>query len=164
MLDLTDLCREKGRTAAYSVTPELETLSYRFGSFPVIEKEPARFQIENLGDGKIRIGGSAAVTVRIPCARCLEPVRFRLEMEPELEIALDDSAYIREKYFLDTDLMIHDEALLIWPEQVLCCSDCKGLCKKCGANLNLGPCSCDQTVLDPRMAKVLDIFNNYKEV
>ncbi len=163
MLDLTEVIREKGKAAEYSFTPELETLSYRFGSFPVVDKETARIRIENLGDQKLSISLRAVLKTEIPCARCLEPVCCRLTVEPELTIASDDRDYMKGSC-LDTDLLIHDEALLVWPENVLCRSDCKGLCKKCGANLNLGPCGCDQTELDPRMAKVLDIFNNNKEV
>ena len=33
----------------------------------------------------------------------------------------------------------------------LCREDCKGLCARCGRNLNLGPCSCGKEI-DPRFA------------
>ena len=33
----------------------------------------------------------------------------------------------------------------------LCRDDCKGLCDRCGANLNEGPCSC-KAEKDPRLA------------
>mgnify|MGYP004732608711 CR=1 FL=1 len=61
---------------------------------------------------------------------------------------------------VDTDQLVHDEALLVWPERVLCKEDCKGLCPVCGKNQNLGFCGCDTTQRDPRMAKILDIFSN----
>lgn len=31
-------------------------------------------------------------------------------------------------------------------------------------NQNLGSCDCDTTVRDPRMAKILDIFNNGRKI
>ena len=56
------------------------------------------------------------------------------------------------------------EILMNWPMQVLCKEDCKGLCPSCGANLNLTTCDCDSTDLDPRMAKIRDVFSKFKEV
>ena len=48
---------------------------------------------------------------------------------------------------------------------VLCKEDCKGLCQGCGANLNIEACSCnesanDEEIIDPRFAKLKDIFKN----
>ena len=42
--------------------------------------------------------------------------------------------------------------------------DCKGICRRCGANLNLSECQCPKTEPDPRMAAIQDIFNKFKEV
>ena len=37
-------------------------------------------------------------------------------------------------------------------------------CPKCGTNLNLATCDCEQGELDPRMAQFQDVFNKFKEV
>ena len=65
---------------------------------------------------------------------------------------------------LDTNELAKSEILLHWPMKILCKDDCKGLCSKCGADLNYEECGCDRTVLDPRMAAIQDIFNKFKEV
>ena len=65
---------------------------------------------------------------------------------------------------LDVDQLIFGEILVSWPMKVLCREDCKGICKRCGANLNLTECQCPKTELDPRMAAIQDIFNQFKEV
>ena len=39
----------------------------------------------------------------------------------------------------------------------------EGLCIKCGKNLNEGSCNCDTFVPDPRMTRILDIYNANKE-
>ncbi|MCD7745879.1 MAG: DUF177 domain-containing protein [Lachnospiraceae bacterium] len=163
MLDLTDVILNDGKTVQYEIFPEMDMLSYRFGSFPVTEKQPGTLEVENTGDHKLIVSGEIELEVEIPCARCLEGVSRRLKIRPELDLDLKENDYI-EGYYLNVDQLIHDEALLVWPERVLCRDDCRGLCIKCGKNLNLGACSCTQTDLDPRMAKVLDIFSNYKEV
>ena len=54
------------------------------------------------------------------------------------------------------------EILVNWPMKTLCTEACKGICKKCGTNLNHSSCTCDTVELDPRMAKIRDIFNNTK--
>ncbi|MDY5613643.1 MAG: DUF177 domain-containing protein, partial [Dysosmobacter sp.] len=43
--------------------------------------------------------------------------------------------------------------------KTLCSEDCKGLCPRCGADLNLGPCSCKKEV-DPRLAALAKLLEN----
>ena len=45
---------------------------------------------------------------------------------------------------------IRDYALLALPMKKLCSEDCKGLCSKCGKNLNEGTCNCKDEKIDPR--------------
>ena len=43
----------------------------------------------------------------------------------------------------------------------LCRDDCRGLCPRCGANLNDGPCSCEPEA-DPRFAALQRLLNDNK--
>ena len=43
--------------------------------------------------------------------------------------------------------------------KTLCSEDCKGLCSRCGADLNLGPCSCKKEI-DPRLAALAKLLEN----
>lgn len=159
MTDLTDVLLNDGKTVHYEVALALASFSYRFGDFKVKKSSPISLTVENLGERKLLVKGEVSVEVWIPCARCLEPVASELDIQFENELEADDRDYI-EGYSLDVDQLVHDEALLVWPERVLCREDCKGLCSTCGQNLNDGSCSCGPTDLDPRMAKILDIFKN----
>ena len=87
---------------------------------------------------------------------------MKTSSEEKLE-QLDENNYIAG-YQLDVDALIADEMVLQWPLKVLCKEDCKGICTVCGKNLNEQECECDRTVLDPRMAAFLDIFEQFKEV
>ena len=60
---------------------------------------------------------------------------------------------------LDLDEFIYQEIQLFLPQKMLCKEDCKGLCQKCGANLNDGPCDCKKDV-DPRMAALLQLLDD----
>ena len=53
---------------------------------------------------------------------------------------------------LNVAAVLWEEFLLAAPVKPLCREDCKGLCPKCGANLNQGDCGCDKDRLDPRLA------------
>ncbi len=51
---------------------------------------------------------------------------------------------------LDTDSLFRDDILTELPSKLLCKDDCKGLCFKCGKNLNEGRCGCVMSEPDPR--------------
>ena len=42
----------------------------------------------------------------------------------------------------------------------LCDENCKGLCERCGANLNKAPCSCVTEKIDPRLAVLKQLLQN----
>ena len=53
---------------------------------------------------------------------------------------------------IDIADMIRDTILAAQPLNNICSSDCRGLCPKCGADLNKGDCGCDRFIPDPRLA------------
>ena len=186
MLNLTDVLLDDKRIET-EVPIGADRLEFSFGSFPVTDKTPVSLSVEKDRQGHLVIEGHSSVKVEIPCDRCLESVTVPLELdfretvpagavagpervqtEPADEDEDDESAfdpdYILEGYHLDVDKLLFGEALLNWPSRVLCKEDCKGLCPVCGQNLNHGDCGCERKALDPRMAKVLDIFSKFKEV
>lgn len=163
MVDLTDVILTEGKKSVYTAELGLDSLSYAAGDFQIKDKSPVKLTVENKGSRKFEFSVETVLNVMIPCARCLKPVVRRLEIQTSYETELDENEYI-DGYNLDVDQLIHDESLLVWPERVLCREDCKGLCDICGHDLNDGPCGCEHTEADPRMAKILDIFNKFKEV
>lgn len=54
--------------------------------------------------------------------------------------------------FIDITELIRETILLSEPLNHICSPDCRGLCIKCGANLNKTECGCDRHVIDPRLA------------
>ena len=78
--------------------------------------------------------------------------------EKEAEVRNDDlnvSIYDGEKIDL-TDL-VREQILLDLPTQILCREDCKGLCQKCGANLNEVNCNCAENETDPRWSALKNL-------
>ena len=173
-MNLTDVILNDGKVLRTKEPLSIETFEFPFGSFPITKKSLLDLTVTNAGDQKLHLSGGISLEVEIPCARCLDPVptplQIRFDLEEDMQLseeariqALDESYYLHG-YNLDVDKLVCGEALLCWPSRVLCRENCAGLCKVCGQNLNRKTCDCDRTDLDPRMAKIRDIFSMYKEV
>ena len=52
---------------------------------------------------------------------------------------------------------VRDYATLSIPMKQLCKDECKGLCYKCGKNLNEGECSCTVQEMDDRWKPLIDL-------
>ena len=103
-----------------------------------------------------------SVTVKVKyetaCARCAEPVCSELEISFEKDIASGDVSHDSDDYIfiedqkLDLTAPVEEQLMLEMPSKTLCREDCRGLCPKCGKNLNEGACSCPAHEPDPRLA------------
>lgn len=143
-------------------------------AYPVIEKDDISLVLTNLSNKKVKVEIEGRVVLKAQCDRCLEDVPVTISFSDEDEIDFNETEEDRIKnlnevnylngYDLDVDKLVCEEILLGFPMKVLCQNECKGICKVCGANLNLGDCGCDRTEPDPRMSVIRDIFNNFKEV
>ncbi|MBQ1415892.1 MAG: DUF177 domain-containing protein, partial [Selenomonas sp.] len=71
----------------------------------------------------------------------------------------DDSVNVFSGDLLDIEDMVRDTLLAAQSLSNICKPDCKGLCPKCGHNLNEGDCGCDRFVPDPRMAALQQLLN-----
>jgi uncharacterized protein len=100
------------------------------------------------------------------CDRCAGDVKKHYSFElnkivvPKLENENDDydDYIVVENNVLDLDDLIYQEIQLFLPTKMLCKEDCKGLCPKCGKNLNYEKCDCKKDV-DPRMEALLQLLD-----
>ncbi|BBF42875.1 clustered with ribosomal protein L32p [Lachnospiraceae bacterium KM106-2] len=174
LVNLSKIMSTKGKVEHILAPLELKTFQQEGTDYAFGEVNPVELTITHLGDKRVSIEASTNLTVLIPCSRCLDDVetKFDIHVSKELDFnesdedrikELDEANYVKG-FDLDVDQMIYDEILIDFPISVLCKEDCKGFCNVCGMNLNHGTCSCESTSLDPRMAAIRDIFNNFKEV
>lgn len=105
--------------------------------------------------------GNLHVGVEDECYRCLTSVMRDVPIEVEELYAYPSSKTsefgIGDDAILDLAPLVRAEAIIADARGVLCRPDCKGLCPTCGANLNLGPCEC-QDEIDPRLAKLKELL------
>ena len=168
LINLSKLLSGDQERLTEQVTLEMETFANGLEEFPVTGKSSFPLTITKIGTDKFLIEGETVVTMEIPCNRCLEPVTVDIPLPICREYDKNDTEEESEEeelivgYNLDTEQLIYCEILVNWPMKTLCTEACKGICKKCGANLNHSSCTCDTVELDPRMAKIRDIFNSGK--
>lgn len=100
------------------------------------------------------------------CDRCAEEIKkdFSVAVNKiiveELQNADNDDDYVVvDNQQLDLDELVNEEVSLSLPSKMLCSDECKGLCPKCGMNLNVNKCNCKEDV-DPRMAALLQLLDN----
>lgn len=113
----------------------------------------------------------------VPCARCLEPVEHESKGEFDLifrplgaeDAGSEHSITASETeigYYQNGSLLLEDvlreQVLLSLPAKTLCREDCKGLCPRCGKNLNSEACTCDTAPADPRWSALSDLSSRLK--
>ena len=116
----------------------------------------AELRVEKSGS-RVSVRGTVSSTAHLTCVRCLHD--FERGVTADLTVFAEQSGSSRnraEEDLLERDhyMLFHDgrrldlcesvrEALLLeLPITPRCREDCLGLCPKCGAELNLGPCAC----------------------
>ena len=139
-----------------------------FRNEKIMNSPDIKLTLMNIGKGKVLIKGDASLEFILPCDRCLKPVKTQVELDFEREVLApelvtdedtkEDQHFV-EEYELDVEALLAEELQLSWPSKILCDEECKGICKKCGQNLNEGTCECDDFVPDIRFANLMDIFN-----
>jgi uncharacterized protein len=118
------------------------------------------------------ITGRIKADAEVDCTRCLQPAPAKMDIkfdvsfvEPdafpadkELELKDEDlDRDVLQSETIDLKEIAREQILLNLPERVFCKEDCKGLCPKCGTNLNTAACHCSDDEIDPRWAALKNL-------
>ncbi|NOT08168.1 MAG: DUF177 domain-containing protein [Gemmatimonadales bacterium] len=106
--------------------------------------------LERAGQGGFFWHGRFEGRVRSVCRRCLtefvQPVEQSVEVmfSADEDLQDDPSVYPLTEPLAHVDVRpaVREEFVLAVEAFPLCRPDCRGLCPKCGADLNLGVCEC----------------------
>lgn len=113
--------------------------------------------------GYIELDGAVSLDYEAVCARCLTEVRGSFNYDVVYPVAVSLENEDNEDYIVlsggkfDIEDFIYQIVVVNFPNKFLCREDCRGLCEKCGKNLNDGPCECLPDK-DPRLAGLADFF------
>ena len=106
--------------------------------------------------GVLHVEGELTAKLLCVCDRC--GAEFESTKVTPLHATIVDvddgenpELFLLEGTEVDLDEILVTNFVLDMETKFLCREDCKGLCMKCGKNLNLGPCGCGKEI-DPRFA------------
>ena len=96
----------------------------------------------------VNFSGLFKADASLKCSRCVE------KFTSEIKGSFSFDRPIKEKTILDITDDIREEVILSYPSVLLCRKDCRGLCPRCGQNLNNGKCRCKITSINGRFSKL----------
>ncbi|WP_125153768.1 YceD family protein [Clostridium rectalis] len=116
-------------------------------------------------DDILHLEGTAILTVELVCSRCLEKFSTNVELDIYEKFSNnvvnkdDDCIFINSDEINITEVIEYNLIEML-PIKRLCKEDCSGLCSQCGINLNNSTCDCKKEHIDPRLAKLKDLFTS----
>ncbi|MCQ2447873.1 MAG: DUF177 domain-containing protein [Oscillibacter sp.] len=134
------------------------------GRYPISRPVIVEGEVRNRAD-VLYLELTAQTTLDAVCDRCGKAflqekvVPFRCILAEEVQNEDSDEIVLLEDDQVDVGELARTEFILEMDTKTLCSEDCKGLCPRCGADLNLGPCSCKKEV-DPRLAVLAKLLEN----
>lgn len=124
----------------------------------------------NKFDDQIILDVSTSLNANFVCDRCGKDYKSNvqsiykmvyllrdIDTKTDEEVDITYLAHDADKIDISKD--IRDFAILSIPMKKLCKEDCKGLCFKCGKDLNEDKCDCDDQVIDERWKPLLELKN-----
>jgi uncharacterized protein len=115
-------------------------------------------RVDNL-ESRFVLRGKLAATVPAVCDRCLKDFELAYTVPVELVVLRDtepqdddgDTPVLhRRTGVVELDEVLREAALLALPLARICRDDCRGLCARCGSDLNDATCDCVDDEIDPR--------------
>lgn len=162
-LDLRDVILVPDAEKSFQCQVDLSDLEF-YGRKPIVRPVLAQGRVVNHA-GALVLNGTACSELDLVCDRCgkefsrekVVPLDMLLATELEQEDS-EDEIFLLDGNELDLDELVTTAFVLAMDTKNLCSEDCKGLCAKCGADLNLGPCGCRPEV-DPRLAALAQLLD-----
>jgi len=117
-----------------------------------------RCTLTRKGDTKVELQGRLQASLTLTCDRCLSSYAREVDAELQMlfEVETDDSWQVKDLEYkipdldtvlldepiIDLDDVIRQQLYLALPMKSLCSEQCKGICSRCGVNLNHAACQC----------------------
>jgi len=168
---VVDVTKIEDAVMPFSFRAEADELDLNTPNYRLIGPVSAAGKIER-HIASVQVMGNVSGQVEIDCTRCLQPVEQPLSIDFDVEYLTEgglggDGEHEVHTSDLETDELqgptldlkhlAREQILLDIPDQFFCHENCKGLCEKCGENLNLIDCNCGQDEMDPRWAALKDL-------
>lgn len=148
--------------SSMKVQGEVNVSQISYHSEYITIKSPIKVDatITNMGE-YLLVKGFVNADLILNCSRCLENFDYGLTapFEEEISNKKDDGDFIYfEGDVVDLTDIVVNNILLSLPMKFVCSENCKGLCPKCGENININKCNCEEESCDPRLAVLKDLL------
>ena len=163
ILDLKNIFLNEGsvlhKEYSFSMTDVDES-----GLSPFVSPVKADITAENRA-GLVRLSLATSFNYQKPCDRCGADVtkemcyNFEHYLVTSLSGDQNDDYIETPDHTIDVDELLRTDIVLELPSKHLCSDDCKGLCPKCGANLNEKNCGCSAKEIDPRLEALKQLID-----
>ena len=140
----------------------------------VLSPVSARLRIEKAG-AEIMVKGDLRAEIKLICSRCLKEYNGKLTVPVDTVYhpveELKEEAHLSEVRSEELDLdfysgeeidlldLVKEQVELNIPMKPLCDDACKGICPKCGADLNIRSCTCSVKDIDPRFESLKKLLH-----
>jgi len=162
-LDLRDIIHVPEASKPFRFQLDLSDLEF-YGKHLITRPVQVEGSVTNHA-GALVLEGTASSLLDLACDRCGKEfsrekvVELNCLLASELEDEEHDEIYLLEGNEADLDEVAGTAFILAMDTKNLCSDNCKGLCAKCGADLNNGPCGCRPEV-DPRLAALAQLLDD----
>jgi uncharacterized protein len=163
MLDVSDLLRRnvKSKKVSFSIPQN----SMFADNTDLSCNKPAELEgAISVTEDILTLVGKLRTELVIQCSRCIEEFIYPVDIDVHEEFSnkiqnKDDNIIFIDSDNIDITEVMENSILVVLPIKNLCSIDCKGLCQRCGMNLNQASCECHKDDVDPRLAKLKDMFS-----
>jgi len=163
IINVSDILKNNGASLDVEFSEKIEDLEANDSG--IVFDSPVSFKgkLTNL-KGMLRLDGHVAVQYKVKCYRCLKDLKRTMSFDLTERFvssnnSTDSDVYTYNGNYVDTDKAVKDNIILNLPMKHVCDVGCKGLCPKCGTNLNERECSCEEDDINPRMEALKYFFS-----
>lgn len=166
LLSLAKIIDRPGGVVPFTIDLDLHDFSFG-GCKPLSEAVHASGEVRNTA-GVLQLSAIAETTLHGICDRCATEFKRKVSYPVNAilmsELANDNGeedlwSFLLEGNDADIDDIITTAFVLQMDSKLLCKDDCKGLCCRCGKNLNDGECDCKPEI-DPRFAVLQQLLKD----
>ncbi|MDP4182686.1 MAG: DUF177 domain-containing protein [Bacillota bacterium] len=163
-IDVSSIVKTNGASLAVKFNQEIAEL--KDVDSEVVFDEVVNFEGTLLNSsGVLKLAGNLKVGFTVKCSRCIKDIQNKMELKVKEDILedsekVDNEAYTYNNNYILIDSILKDNIILNLPVKQVCDESCKGLCPKCGTNLNEGTCDCKEENINPQMEVLRKFFEN----
>ena len=155
ILDVRSILHTPGKRLDFRFELDLSDVEFA-GRRPISRPVAVEGEVRNSAD-VLTLTMTARTTLDAVCDRCGKAflqdkaVSYSCVLAEEVQGEDSDEIVLLEAGAADVGELARTAWILGMDTKTLCSEDCKGLCPRCGADLNDGPCGCGREI-DPRLA------------